>query len=390
VGLENTIRTIIVPTILLLRFGRSQFSTLIRQPLGLLWLLLTAYAAVACLWSPFQLSGLKMVAYLVSYLMIGAIFLEAWKRGHLSPHLVAVALWASLGMAAIQTYVLGNPYGVSDLGLRDERFTSFCAPQQFGAFLLSAVAVLLVTSRLSATATLIHAAGGFTGIALCGSRYVFLGALLLLPVVWLSHIVRQRTAPARTLRIIGGAAALGAAGTALAVFTVFQPGNRINQLILDNIGTLVWRKGIYTQAWTALERRAPGEWITGSGTSSGASVVLGWDRRYFEDRIDANRVVHNELIRVVYEWGLIGLVLFLAAGVVLIRWLISAVRCRVIPAYAFAAMLPTMILGCLSENILAGAASPGGVGFSLVLFYGVSYRPLAGAGASSHAGNRRC
>jgi O-antigen ligase len=195
------------------------------------------------------------------------------------------------------------------------------------------------------------------------------------------------------------------AGSGIMVGILYtDPDNRISQLgamiiegksPLENIGTLVWRRGIYDQAWSLLSHRGPVELTFGSGTSSGALAVLGWDRRYTEDRIDANRVVHNELLRIAVEWGFLGLILFGAFVTFVIRMFVRmAVRHRIMPAYAFLALLPTVILGCCSENILAGSASPAGVGFLLSMMYGISYaqrRPVLIAARESfeiesHAG----
>jgi O-antigen ligase len=286
-------------------------------------------------------------------------------------------------MAAVQTYALGNQFGKSFPGLEDERFTSFCSPQLFGAFLLATMSILFVTSRQSIWAVCIHGFGGFSGIVLCGSRYVFLGSLVLVLIVVVSHVVRQPTAQKHAARVIAGMAGLVVGTFLLAGVLYADQENRISQLVatvlegespLDNIGTLVWRRAVYDQTWTALAHRGPAELAIGSGTSSGALAVIGWDRRYLETSIDANRVVHNELLRVIFEWGFTGLALFVAFLVYMIRLFFRlAVRNRIMPAYAFLALLPTVILGCCSENILAGSASPAGVGFLLSMMYGICY-----------------
>ena len=386
VGFENTFKTVVVPTIMGLRFARGWIGYFRTSRLAVLWLLVTVYATLACIWTPFVLPGFKLVAYLYCYLILGAVFLEGWNRGQVTPRFVALALWISLSMAVVQTYLLGNFYGTSPDGLDVDRFTSFCSPQTFGAFLLAALSILFVTSRLSLRDRLLHGAGGFIGIGLSGSRYVFIGTLFLLPIVWASHYFRRPPGPARATWIVAGMASAVLAVGATGIVVLAVPDNRISQLVtmtlegrspLDNVGTFIWRMGIYEQAWTQLRQREPGELVFGSGTSSGALAVLGWDRRYHEDSIDANRVMHNEILRVMFEWGALGLLLFGLFTVVLARQFIHALRDRVIPAYAFVALLPTIILGCLTENILASAASPAGVGFSLVLFYGISYQQRA-------------
>jgi hypothetical protein len=385
IGTENAIKTVVLPSLLFARFAWRREDPRGSVPLWL-WILLITYAAVACLWSPFQLSGIKMVAYMYCYLVAGACFLEGWKRNELTPNLIAVALWTSLLMAVFQTYVLGNEYGRLP-GFSDDRLTSFCSPQQFGAFLLAMLSILFVTARHSLRIMVLNGLAGFCGIILCGSRYVFLGSLFLLPIVWISHVVRHVNSRVRLARLGGGIAILFVGLSLFGVFITAEPDNRISQLVtmtvggqspLENIGTVVWRRGIYEQVLKGLSDRGPLELVFGTGTSSGAKAVLGWDRRYFEDRVDANRVVHNEFLRVIFEWGIVGIALFCWFGAVVILLFWKAARHRVVPAYAFLALLPTIVLGCLSENVLAGSALPGGVGFSLALFYGWSYFQRAG------------
>jgi O-antigen ligase len=253
----------------------------------------------------------------------------------------------------------------------------------FGAFLLASASILLITSRQRFATMCLHACGAFLGIILCGSRYVFLGSLLFVVIVAMSHIVRQPTLKKKTARIVMAMAGVLVGGATMTAVLYADPENRISQLVtmvaegqspLENIGTLVWRRGIYDQTLSMLSHRGFKELSFGSGTSSGALAVLGWDRRYSEERIDANRVVHNEILRVTFEWGVVGLILFTAFVIGLIRlFLRLTTQDRIIPAYAFLALLPTVILGCCSENILAGSASPAGVGFLLSLTYGLSY-----------------
>lgn len=386
VGLENAAKTVIIPALLFLRFTPKRITAIRTSPIAVWWIALVLYAAVTCIWSPFVLSGLKMVAYLSCYLVLGAVFLEGWNSRQLTPPLLATSLWLSLAMATIQTYALGNPYGTSWDGLDVNRFTSFCSPQQFGAFLLAILSILLVTSQLRLVTVMLHTAGALAGIFLCGSRYVFLGALCLFPIVWVSHFVRSENPRTSGKWILAGALSILMIIISLGVIVPAFPNNRISKVIqmtlegrspLDNVGTFVWRQGIYRQAWNHLAEREPLTLLLGSGTSSGAEVVLGWDRRYRTDSIDANRVIHNEVLRIVFEWGLLGLLIFFLWATKILSALRIAINSRVIPAYSFLALLPTVILGCLSENILSGSSAPAGVGFSLVLVYGMSYARFA-------------
>jgi hypothetical protein len=383
IGVENGVKTVLLPTIMFLRFSRGRLSGVLGNRPVVLWLLLTFYAAVSCAWTPFQVSGLKMVGYLYCYVILGAVFWDGWRRGELTPSLIGGSLWVFLFSAATQTYLLGNEYGRSLPGFHDDRFTTFCSPQFFGASLLALLSVLLITERQSFWSKGLHALGGFGGIILSGSRYAFLGSLALLLIVWRGHIARHPGGRARSRPLAVGMVVLLLGVCSFGVFLRVDPTNRINQLVtmiadgkspLDNIGTLLWRRGIYEQAWNNLSQRGPAELILGSGTSSGALAVLGWDLRYSENRVDANRVIHNEILRVLFEWGFVGLFLFVAFVISIIRFFLhSTITQQIIPAYAFLAFLPTLLLGFLSENILAGASSPAGVGILISMMYGVAY-----------------
>jgi O-antigen ligase len=353
-----------------------------------LWAVLIGWAALGVLWSPFQLSGIKMIGYLICYPVLAAVLLEGWQRRALSPGLLASALWLSLLLGAVQTWALGNWYGKLP-GMNDDRFTSFCTPQTYAAFIASILSVLLITQRLSLPSRLIHWSGALAGLLLTGSRYVFIGALGMVVVVSVGYILQEASQQGRLRRLaiaVGAMLVVGAAGTAY--FTATST-SRIGELLrilaegdspFERMGTLVWRRGIYDQAWQRLASRDPLAMTVGSGTSSGASIVLGYDLRYDENRVDANRVVHNEILRALYEWGIVGALLFISVLAALAWYFVrAALKERIQPAYAFLSLLPTLILGCLSENILAGSSSPAGVGLLISLTYGVAYCHFARA-----------
>src|SRR6266404_313030 len=64
VGFENTFKTVVVPTIMGLRFATGWIRSLRTSQPAFLWLFLTIYATIACIWTPFVLPGFKLVAYL--------------------------------------------------------------------------------------------------------------------------------------------------------------------------------------------------------------------------------------------------------------------------------------------------------------------------------------
>ena len=315
VGWENAAKTLLLPSLLVFRFRRPPFLQSRWSLPSICWIILTLYAAVAVLWSPFQLSGLKMVGYFSCYIMLAVVFLAGWSQKGISIGMLSLALWVSLLMGAVQTFLLGNSYGRSMPGLDDDRFTSFCSPQLYGAFLLAILSVLMVSRATPRWLRILNTLGGLTGLLLCGSRYVFIGSIPLIVLIWFSYIARDFSIRARGLRLIGGMLGFLLIAGGTAVFFYQNEGSRIRQLVeivasgdsaFEEMGTLVWRRGIYEQAIQKLGQRTPFELLIGSGTSSGASIVLGYDLRYTENRVDANRVVHNELVRRLDGWGFVG------------------------------------------------------------------------------------
>ncbi len=72
------------------------------------------------------------------------------------------------------------------------------------------------------------------------------------------------------------------------------------------LGTFRFRRGLNQKVFDRLENSSAGELIFGHGTCNGIAI-LGSTAAH----ADPNRFFHNEWLRVVYEWGFIGLALWL-------------------------------------------------------------------------------
>ena len=378
-GIEKAVRVIVIPTLLLLRM-RSEISL---EPqfarLRGIWLAFCAYAVAATLWSPFKLSAIKMLGYLYAYCVIFLIFSVAWKKNWLRASVLAIAVWCSLLFAVVQTYVLGNPYGSlgNSYGSVDFefRFTSFTGAQSFAAFLL-ALLVLLVFCEEWNFLTLSAAAGAVTGLLLTGSRSIFLGlcwVLLLSCVIFAKRKGKKLSLGTVTKRMaVAACALLAMAGIVLRAL----PENRLNQMLsasvssdqsLQDVGTFVWRFALYQKTIEELTHRNLPKLLIGSGTSSAATLVL--DTGFFqESNVDPNRALHDEFLRSLYEWGAPGLLLLLLFLFHAMRICFRQIRLDgAAEAWAFLAILVPLLISLTVENFLAEAASPGGVGYALVL-----------------------
>jgi O-antigen ligase len=176
-----------------------------------------------------------------------------------------------------------------------------------------------------------------------------------------------------------------AAGTA--VFLSYLPSFRFEEMLnavvqdegaLQNVGTFAWRLGIYEDIFDQLAKRTAPQLLFGSGTSSGAALMLNHEPdKYDKQAIDANRVLHSEYLRALYEWGILGLALLLAflfaATLALAR---KAKAEGGGPALAFFGLLPSIVVGLAIENVLAGASDGAGVGILLVMAFAWQCEPV--------------
>jgi O-Antigen ligase len=380
VGLENLLKVIGLPLILLFR---TKFKPLKNAKITwafILWTMLILYATLTTFWSPFLLSGVKMVFYLYSYLVVFLIFVHGWSEGWIDDSLVVMSLWLVLGLAILQTYVLGNPFGEFKL-VKEFRFTSFTHAQGFAGYLIAVLAIILFSKKTSLIKT-VSIGAILIGVILTGSRYVFFGMAFLLFFAWINLFFKKEKLQNRPLDLAKIIFAPAFAVISIVAIANFAPDNRLSQFVESNsggsekgVGTFIWRLGIYERALDIMPNRDLFPLLFGSGTSSGAQLVIGYDSRYSEDSIDANRVVHSDFIRAFYEWGLLGGFTFLSfLGASLISYLNLAMIKKSTAALAFIGIFPNLLFGLAIENILTASSSPDGIGIVLVMAYGAAKR----------------
>lgn len=286
-----------------------------------------------------------------------------------------VSMFCGVGIvvgAIVQSFVLGNSYGSNKF---EWRFTSFTGAQSFAPFLLCLIVLLLFSKRWTLT-TVAAGLGGLAGLILTGSRSVFLG---LLWVLFISGFLMAARAGQRVnFRLVLRRTVMGIVSICaiLAVVVTQLPDNRLNEMLLamvsknstiDDVGTFGWRFSLYQTTVEELAGRNAWQLLVGSGTSSGARLALdaGIDQ---EESVDPNRALHDEFLRSLYEWGLVGLfslTLFLFQA---FRLGLSNALVQGSPqSWAFLAIFVPLMISLTVKNFLADGASPGGVGYSLVL-----------------------
>jgi hypothetical protein len=369
--------------LLLLRTGFTSLKDMTWMLPQKIWLGLVAYAAISGFWSGFPLAAIKMVAYLIAYFMLYMIFCDAWDESWLDMGLLRLVAWSVIALGVLQTFVLGDEWG----GL-EERFTSFSAPQYFAAFLVAVLAILMFSGERG---WFHYATCGalMVTIVFSGSRYVFV-SMVALAVIGCFQLVSGRHGTVKwrpNFRKMLTTLVIAAAGTGI-LFS-YLPYNRIDELVgavseddatVEDVGTFAWRLGIYEDILERLEKRTGPELFFGSGTSSGAALMLNHDPDHYDrEGIDGNRVLHSEFLRALYEWGIPGLGLLLGFVIATTVGFVRKIAAEGGgPGLAFAGALPSIVLGLAIENMLASAASAGGVGILLAMTFAWKGQPVEG------------
>lgn len=378
-GWGNTLRVVILPSFLLLRFGWSNaLATSIRLTGFRLWLVFCAYVAFASLWSPFPVSSAKLLGYLYAYTVSFIILFTAYRKGYLNSRVLIAYLWSILAVAMLQTWWLGNPFGK-----KEQRFTSFLSPQYFAQTLDFFLIIVVVLPNLKWRTKLLYAVILIIAIFLSGSRTGFLAGVGILTFAsWLflrAVVTSQRVLVASTMLLLS-------AGLMTALyFLPLSPSSDVFRTLellslvreqndLTNIGTIGFRMGMWQATISELARADAWQLLFGHGTASGANVALWAFSRYGEASIDANRVIHNEFLRALYEWGLIGFVLFSSFLIALVIGGIKYVQ-RLRNRILVISTLATMLLFLAIENVLAAGGNAAGIALilNLALIAGIDF-----------------
>jgi len=378
VGLGNLIKVVVLPTILLMRARWIGSREVIRSRTFWVWVLFVIYVAVAALWSPLPLSALKQVGYLYSYTVFFVLLVGLYRADkRLAYRVLSWSTLAAVGLGFVG-YMLG---GMRRMG----RYTVFSSMQSFGLYLaLVAVLVLAFPRR--------YIVGGvpkwmllpLLGIALAlnGSRtggVILLGAVL---VYGTFYTLRGRFSYGFVMLTVGivwvGCLLLGILANLtptqrqmiLTENRLLQPVSAIlyPQYSFQDIGTFRFRLEMYQVVVGRIQER--GNWLWGNGTSSAGDLIAkgiieyrGYDAR----TVDANRIVHNEFLRALYEWGIVGLILFggTLLGIIGISLKNFVTQGRLEVWVVTLAFIGGLVVSMAVENILAGAGTPVGTAVAL-------------------------
>ena len=375
VGFANIIKILVLPTLLYLRLRDIPATDTPRPAFSKLWLLFAGYVAFASLWTQFHLPALKMVGFLYAYTLLFLIFVKGWRAGWFNGKVFSSLAWATLGLGTIQTYFLGDFFG-SPGDDYSKQFTTFIGAQSLAPFLLALfIFVFLYEERkLWRVFTCLAL---FLAIVLDGSRYILGAAVVSFFILAGGNLLIRRSRHVFAMLTAGVICTVLLSGITVWSVLKYAPRSRINEFSeavitghgsLEDIADFAWRLMMYQEVGHDLQTRGSGLLLVGSGTSSATVVRNRLDYWHDEDVSDANRVVHNEFLRSLYEWGLCGfslLSLFVAG--VLGNSLKTLFRGRSRGALACLAFFPAMFLGLAIENVLVGSGAPDGVAYALAL-----------------------
>ena len=378
IGILNAIKGLVYPVFLLWRLrAYSGHGKTIVAPVA--WLLLVSYVGIASFWSVFPLSAVKLVGEMIGSFLICLAFLRAAKGGYLTPSIVLPVTFGALAVAMLHS-LFAPGYGDSP-----DRFTGFTSAQTFAAVLAALFALALCSGVLKPWVRVTACVTIAAAMVLNGSRVWLLGLLAMLAIA-----LAISAAPAWTkictvaFAVLIGVALVAGSDSVLTFLAHQSRSSRVAAIITalyegdlksSGLGTFFFRRQLNARTLTAIESSSAPQLLLGHGTSNGR-FLLGELNRGIGD---PNRAVHNEWLRILYEWGILGLLIWLAfiGSVTVFAW--RGVR-RDPRGYAkpLFVYLPAFGLALLGENILAGAGHAENIGFILLLaIAAISHRQAA-------------
>jgi hypothetical protein len=388
VGWINATKGILLPLYLWFRLRKTPSEIQYSLPLKL-WTALAIYAGVASFWSPFPMAAAKLVGNMAGILLMIIVLEKAARCNLINCRTINILIVASLGLASLQTFYFGGAvYGFDGVD-QPSRFSSFVSAQQYTAFLVAFLAAVLWDRRSGVWTRSLLILSIAAAIVLNGSRTWFFGAFLVFVVyAWLSfkNVVVYLPIAAATVSL-GLLFALNlnpmesdplfdSSSRIAATFSALATGEDTARNV--GLANLKFRLAIYQGAFDEIRGASPRDLILGHGTSSGGNVILRvFPHSYSVDRLDPNRAIHNEWLRALYEWGLVGVILLVSVFASLVAALIVLRRGEsALGSWAVLSFLPAFLLAFTTENVIAGAGNA--VTMSLGLILALLWIPKSG------------
>ena len=386
-GLINVAKGIGIPLFLCWRFRSYRSEALSTIPVRL-WLGLAAYAAIASLWTPFPLAGVKLVGNMIG-LVLTIVVLEKAARGRmLSKRIVTLFMMISLVLGVVQTYVFGGVVYGYDGPDEPVRFSSFIHAQQYSSILVAFLAVALWHYQFTQVRKLLLVLIIGAALGLNGSRTWFIGAVFVVSTYCWVRFRQVASVVAFTLSAACLFAFLllnfmpsaldfegEAPGRMVATVKAIVSGTDTAQRA--GLRNLNFRLIVYDNVVHELQTGTLAQLVFGHGTSSGGALALRvFPYVYKADHLDANRTIHDEWLRALYEWGITGLILLISVFATLLYGLGRRYRRATWkpPVAALLSFLPAFLAALSTENVLAGAGTA--LAFSLAMLIAMLWLPM--------------
>jgi hypothetical protein len=121
--------------------------------------------------------------------------------------------------------------------------------------------------------------------------------------------------------------------------------------------------------WQDLSSSSALQIIFGHGTASGGYIFAKDSLNgYLPFSVDPNRIIHDEWLRALYEWGILGFLTFTGVFIVLFVWLTLIYKKSQKEIYmGVLSYLIPLCIALKTENILAGAGNGVTMGFGILL-----------------------
>lgn len=383
-GLGNMIKILLVPMIFLFRIRRAspkEDRYAIRRPIieipYLIWGLFVVYAALAIGWSQLgnTTAGIKFVANLVGILLYYLVFKRASNHGLLNTRFLTSAIISTIILGVIQTYVLDSTYGSEY-----SRFTGFIASQPYAAFLVGLFTLVIWNNQYKLSAKLILTLTLLTALVLNGSRTWFIGTCIVLAIFGLTKMF----ASLLHMSLIFFSLFIVVAGGLLFYNYAMQNQERLensNRLFQgfytlvgqeSNSGTIGFRENMNDAMIYEIKHSTQPGLFFGHGTSSSEYVARKYESYQFHgENVDGNRVAHNEWLRITYEFGIVGMILWLLFLLSCFFYLASK-GYQIVPLLAYGG---GMVVALTTENVIMSAGTIG-IGALMILLATKQKKPM--------------
>ncbi|WP_159582772.1 O-antigen ligase family protein [Marinoscillum sp. 108] len=352
----NFLRLLVIPSVVYLRIVHAEKLTfhynksLIYAVSGVLVLTLSS-----SILSGLHIEAVKQYIYLLNFVISYFILQKVLSKDWLNNSYIYL-IFFPLVFAILQTYFLGHYYG----GVNNQRFTTFTSPQTYALYLVVLFILINDYSKRKGAKEYLFLIIILIQLLLTGSRYslILFGATFILDFMTLKRLkLKISTLLIIVATVVG---VLGIGSDAISKLRGLDFIASSNSASVTEIGTIKFRVAIWLFMFNDFMNSSVFYQAVGQGICSTGTLMIEMMPAYTEANMDYNRIAHNEFLRVIYEFGVIGIIVFVA-----FLWRLSS---TIKSEFTLMLKFSIILIGALSiENIFAASGGPSGV--ALVLMY---------------------